>query len=128
MRLLLDTHTLIWWVSSSKRIPRPTYREIADEGNDIFVSAATAWEIATKHRIGKLQEAGGIIAGLPDIIEEQGFEELPVTVGDGVMAGMLPVHHRDPFDRMLIAQALGRNLILVSVEELFDRYGVRRLW
>lgn len=128
MRLLLDTHTLIWWVSNSRRIPRSTLREIADEENDIFVSAATAWELATKHRIGKLDDAGRLVAGLPDFIKEQDFEELSVTVDDGVRAGMLPVHHRDPFDRMLIAQALGRNLMLVSGEALFDRYGVRRLW
>ena len=128
MQLLLDTHALIWWVSSSNRIPKRTYREILDQGNVKFISAATAWEIATKHRLGKLKDASRLVAGLPDFIKQQGFEELPVTVNDGVMAGMLPVHHRDPFDRMLIAQALGRNLMLVSGESLFDRYGVRRLW
>ena len=128
MRLLLDTHTFIWWVSNSKRIPKSTFLEITDEENDIFVSAATAWEIATKHRIGKLREVGGIVADLPDIIKEQGFEELPITVDDGVRAGMFPLYHRDPFDRVLIAQAISRNLALVSGEALFDRYGVRRVW
>ena len=125
---MLDTHALIWWLTDDERLPRLTYREIADEGNDKLVSAASVWEIAIKYRAGKLEEAGRLVLDMPGVIEGQGFEELPITVDDGVRAGMLPGYHRDPFDRMLIAQALARNLVLVSGESLFDRYGVRRLW
>lgn len=110
------------------RLPGETYREIEDERNEKLVSAATVWEIAIKHRAGKLEEASNLILDISSALEEQGFWELTITVDDGVRAGMLPMHHRDPFDRMLIAQALGRNLMLVSGEAMFDRYGVRRLW
>ena len=125
---MLDTHALIWWLTDDERLPRSTYREIADERNEKFVSAASVWEIAIKHRSGKLEEASHLILDMPGALERQGFEELSITVDDGVRAGMLPVHHRDPFDRMLIAQSMAHDLILVSREPLFDRYGVRRLW
>ena len=109
-------------------MPISARRAISDPTNDKWVSAASVWEIAIKHNAGKLEEVGRYVLDMPAVLEGEGFEELPVTVSDGVRAGMLPVHHRDPFDRMLIAQALGRNLMLVSVEQFFDRYGVRRLW
>ncbi len=128
MRLLLDTHTLIWWVGDDEKVPRAAYRAILDPANDKFVSAASAWEIATKHRIGKLPHAEALALDIPGAIASQGFEELPVTVADGARAGGLPGPLRDPFDRMVIAQALTRDLVVVSNEALFDRYGVRRLW
>ena len=94
-----------------------------------LISAASAWEIATKHRIGKLPDAEALALDIPGAIAcQQKFEELPVTVADGVRAGALPGPLRDPFDRMLIAQALAHDLVVVSNERLFDRYGVRRLW
>ena len=101
---------------------------MADEGNDIFVSAASAWEIATKHRLGRLPNLNILARSMPEYMARQRFDGLAVTVEDGVRAGALPGPHRDPFDRMLIAQALERNLTLVSGEALFDRYGVQRLW
>ena len=125
---MLDTHALIWWLTDDERLPRSTYREIAYERNEKLVSAASVWEIAIKHRSGKLEEASHLILDMAGALDGQGFAELSITVDDGVRAGMLPVHHRDPFDRMLIAQAIGRNLVLVSNEAIFDRYGVRRLW
>lgn len=128
MRFLLDTHAFIWWFQGNTRLPRPARRLIADESNDVFVSAATAWEIATKHRLGKLPDAEALALDIPSAIARQKFEELPVTVAEGVRAGELPGPLRDPFDRMLIAQALTRDLVVVSNETLFDRYGVRRLW
>ena len=128
MRLLLDTHALIWWFQGNARLPQPAQRRIADESNEVVVSAASAWEIATKHRIGKLPDAEALVLDIPGAIALQGFEELPVTVADGVRAGELPGPLRDPFDRMLIAQALTHDLLVVSNETLFDRYGVRRLW
>ena len=128
MRVLLDTHAFIWWFSDSTRLSRPAHRLIADDLNDVLISAASAWEIATKHRIGKLRDAEALALDIPGAIVQQKFEELPVTVADGVRAGALPGPLRDPFDRMLIAQALAHDLVVVSNERLFDRYGVRRLW
>ena len=109
-------------------MPPASRRAIGDQSNDVLISAASAWEIATKYRLGKLPEAADIALDPAGAIADQGFEELPITVDDASRAGALPEFHRDPFDRMLIAQALARNIPLVSNEPLFDRYGVRRLW
>lgn len=128
MNLLLDTHTLLWWMTDNPRLSLPARRAIADETNGVLVSAATAWELATKHRIGKLPDAEGLLLGFRGHLAEQAFEELAITVADAHRAGGLPLPLRDPFDRMLIAQALLRDLILVSNEAAFDSYGVRRLW
>ena len=128
MRLLLDTHAFIWWMTTDERLSQIARRAIADEANVILVSAASAWEVATKHRLGKLLGADEIAPDIAGAIADQDFEELPITVADAARAGALPGHHRDPFDRMLIAQAQARNLVLISNEPLFDRYGVRRLW
>ena len=128
MRLLLDTHAFFWWLSGSNRLSLPARQAIADEDNKVMVSAASAWEIATKHRLGKLPDAEALALDIPGAIAGQNFEELPITVEHAVRAGALPGPHRDPFDRMLIAQALSGNLVLVSIESLFDSYGVRRFW
>ncbi len=128
LRLLLDTHALIWWVAGNDRLPLAARHAIGDQSNDKLVSAATAWEIATKHRLGRLPGVEAMALDIAGTIASQGFEELPITVDDAIRAGALPGPHRDPFDRLLIAQALSRNLVLVSIETLFDQYGVRRLW
>lgn len=128
MRLLLDTHAFLWWFEGSNRLSHIARRAILNAGNDKLVSAATAWEIATKYRLGKLPDADELALNIPAHIANQGFEELPVTVEDGARAGALPELHRDPFDRMLIAQAIRNDLTLVSRDGLFDRYGVQRLW
>ncbi len=128
MRLLLDTHALIWWLTDSQRLNGVVRDAIVDSSNEKLISAASAWEIATKHRIGKLADAETFALDLRGTIADQGFEEIPITVEDAVRAGQLPGHHNDPFDRMLIAQALARNIPLVSNERVFDQYGVRRLW
>ena len=128
MRLLLDTHALLWWLAGNPRLPVTARRAIHDQSNDVLVSAASAWEIATKFRLGKLPEAAEIALDPAGAIIDQGFEGLPITVEDAARAGQLPGYHPDPFDRMLIAQALARNIPLVSNERVFDRYGVRRLW
>ena len=101
---------------------------MGDEANDVLVSAASAWEIATKYRLGKLPDAEVVALDIAGSIASQGFQELGITVDDGDRAGRLVGPHRDPFDRMLIVQALARDLVLVSNETLFDRYGVQRLW
>ncbi len=94
----------------------------------MFVSAATTWEIATKHRIGKLPGVATIVTDLEGAIADQGFMEMPIGLRHGQVAGSLPGPHSDPFDRMLIAQAILEQLVLVSNEVPFDAYGVSRLW
>ena len=128
MRLLLDTHAFLWWLAGNERLSQQARQAIANEANDVLVSAASAWEIATKHRLGKLRNAEIVALDIAGAISGQGFEELAITVDDAGRAGELPGRHRDPFDRMLISQALARNLVLISIETLFDQYGVRRLW
>ena len=128
MRLLLDTHAFIWWFSGHPNLSLPARQAIADDENDVLVSAASAWEVATKYRLGKLPEAEALAVDITGAIASQDFQEMPITVDDAARAGSLPGPHQDPFDSMLIAQALARNLLLVSIESHFDRYGVRRLW
>lgn len=128
MRLLLDTHAFLWWLAGSERLPVRARLAIRDDTNSKLISAASAWEIATKHRLGKLPGAGELAHDIAGAIAGQGFDQLPITVQDAARAGGLPGPHRDPFDRVLIAQSLALNLVLVSNEDLFDRYGVRRLW
>jgi PIN domain nuclease of toxin-antitoxin system len=125
VRLLLDTHALIWWLLGDPGLSRNAISGIADDGNDVFVSAVSAWEISTKFR---LPAAGIFAADVAGTAASQGFDELPINLGHGQLAGTLPGPHRDPFDRMLAAQALLSDLVLVSNEAVFDRYGVRRLW
>ena len=127
-RLLLDTHAFLWWLAGSPRLVKGARRSIADDENDVLVSAASAWEIATKYRLGKLPEAEALAGDIRGGIADQGFNELAVSVADAERAGRLAGTHRDPFDRMLIAQALAHDLVLVSNEEAFDRFGVNRLW
>ena len=124
----MDTHAFFWWIEGNTRLTTASRYAIEDRSNDKFVSAASAWEIAIRHRKGKMEEARRLVLDMRGAIAGEGFMELAITVDDGVRAGMLPMHHRDPFDRMLIAQALARNLVVVSGEALFDRYGVHRLW
>ena len=128
MRLLLDTRAFIWWFEGNRRLSRSARQVIDDEANDVLVSAASAWEIAIKYWLGKLPELEALALDISGAIARQGFRELPINVDDAARAGSLPGLHRDPFDRMLIAQALSGNLALVSNDPLFDRYGVRRLW
>ena len=128
MRFLLDTHAFLWWLLDDRRLSEAVRRAIERDYNDVLISAASAWEIATKHRIGKLPIAEAIVGDIVSAIDREGFEELSITVFDAARAGALPRPIRDPFDRMLIAQALSHNLVLISNESLFDTYGVRRPW
>jgi PIN domain nuclease of toxin-antitoxin system len=128
LELLLDTHALIWWLAGDARLPGHARNAIDENRARVFVSAASAWEIATKVRIGKLPGAAAIATDIPSVILKEGFKPLAVTVEHGQRAGGLPGPLRDPFDRMLIAQGMLENLHLVSIERAFDAYGVARLW
>ena len=123
MRLLLDTHALVWWISDVSRLTRNAYAAIADPRNDIFVSAITAWEITVKRAKGHLSAP----ENLSSVIEEKGFEHLPLTFFHAEQAGLLPLHHRDPFDRLLSAQAQVEGLTLVTRDRHIRRYGIRTL-
>jgi PIN domain nuclease of toxin-antitoxin system len=128
VELLLDTHALLWWLVGNPRLSRVAADAMRSGEAVVHVSAASAWEIATKHRLGKLPEADAIAADLPGCVADQGFEPLPISFAEAELAGRLAGDHRDPFDRMLIAQALLRDLTLVSGDAAFDAFGVRRLW
>jgi PIN domain nuclease of toxin-antitoxin system len=128
VRLLLDTHAFLWWFEGSSRMSMPARQAVDDDSNEVLVSAASAWEMAAKHRLVKLPSADPIASDMASAIAVQDFEDLPITVEEAARAGALPGPHRDPFDRMLIAQALSRNLILISNDAAFDRYPIHRLW
>ena len=120
-RVLLDTHVLLWWLINDPRLGEMARVCIADSRNEVFVSAATNWEVSIKKAIGKLE----VPDNLDVIIEEKGFYKLPVSNFHGDQAGKLPLHHRDPFDRMLIAQAQSEGLELITKDEVFPLYSVR---
>lgn len=128
MRLLLDTHALLWWLAGDAALSSAARTAIGDPANEVFVSAASAWEVATKHRLGKLPNAGPLAVDFAREIRRQGFATLAITLEHGQIAGALSGEHRDPFDRMLIAQAREEKLALISNEAAFDAYGVVRVW
>jgi len=128
LHLLLDTHALIWWMTENPLLPLSIRRLMVDKRNTIVVSAASAWEMATKVRLGRLPAASDITRNFEEYLTQSGFESLPVSAAHGIRAGLLPGPQRDPFDRMLIAQAQAENLTIVSNEMSFDRYGIRRAW
>ncbi|MBC2651516.1 type II toxin-antitoxin system VapC family toxin [Novosphingobium aerophilum] len=128
MRLLLDTHALIWWLAGDMALSQRAREAIADEANLVLVSAASAMEVATKFRIGKLPGAALLARDFESVLASQGFDELAITPRHARLAGAMAIPHKDPFDRLLIAQAQAENLVLVSNEALFDDFAVNRLW
>lgn len=128
MRLLLDTHALIWWLAGDEALSLRARAAIADEANTVAVSAASAMEVATKHRIGKLPDAALLAQDFEAIIAGQGFDELAISVRHARLAGEMNIAHKDPFDRLLIAQAQAEDMTLVSNEALFDGFAVKRIW
>lgn len=128
MQLLLDTHAFLWWLLGDTALPPVARDAIADPGNEVFLSAASAWEITTKFRIGKLARAAFIVTDIAGKASEHGFIELPVAIRHGQLAGSLPGIHKDPFDRMLVAQAIVMDMTIVSGDEILSAYGVARVW
>ena len=127
-RFLVDTHALLWWLSDDPALPASARKLIARASNTVLVSAASAWEIATKVRLGKLPDAGDLVGDFSGHLARERFESLTISMEHAVRAGLLPGPHKDPFDRMLIAQAQAENVPIVSVDAAFDSYKVRRLW
>ena len=128
MRVLLDTHAFLWWLDGDRRLSRLARRAIADESNTVLISAASAWEISTKARLGKLPGAVEVAADVSACIASQTFDSLDITVLHAQRAGRLPGAHRDPFDRILAAQSQIEDLPIVSNDEIFDAYAVTRVW
>jgi PIN domain nuclease of toxin-antitoxin system len=128
MRFLLDTHTLLWCFNASPSLSPRARRVIGDGSNEILVSAASGWELATKVRLGKLPTGEELVGELDGYLAQLGCEPLPISLDHAVRAGMLRGGHRDPFDRMLIAQAQAESLTIISNDRIFDDYHVRRIW
>ncbi len=128
MKLLLDTHALLWWWTNDARLSEAARAAIADEANDIWVSAASAWEIATKQRLDKLQEAADAVSRFNELIAADGFNHLSMSYLHALRAGGYTHEHRDPFDRMLAAQAALEGATLVSCDPVIAQMGVRLLW
>ena len=128
MRLLLDTHTLLWVLGEPERIAPDVRREIEDLSNAVLISAVCAWEIATKHALGKLPLPESPEALLERAVAELGAIELSITRRHALLSASLPNHHRDPFDRLLVAQATLEDATLVTADHLLPPYGVKLLW
>lgn len=120
MRLLLDTHALLWWLADDPQLGAASRARIMDSANTVFVSAASAWEFEIKRATGKLEAPDELAA----TIDSNGFEPLPMMLAHAIRAGRLPPHHADPFDRMLIAQAQAEHLVIVTKGSAFAAYGV----
>jgi len=127
MRVLLDTHAFIWWFEDNRRLS-VTARDAIAGATDVFVSVASCWEIAIKVSRQKLTLAKPIERLVPEQLGLNGFQLLPIDLDDVARVATLPFHHRDPFDRLLVAQALGEELTLVSADPVFRKYGVKRVW
>ena len=120
-KILLDTHTLLWWLSDHYSLGKKSKELIGDERNDIFVSAVSTWEISIKKNKGLLKAPENIDA----IVEDEGFSKLPISLFHGEQAGNLENIHRDPFDRMLIAQAQAEGLELLTSDKVIPKYGLK---
>jgi len=121
VRLLLDTHILLWWLSDDRKLAKNARDIIANSSNDVLVSSASVWEIAIKAALGRIEIE---LDDLEDAIMRNGFRPLPIGFRHAVTVGRLPAVHRDPFDRMLVAQASVEELRLVSHDRVFERYGL----
>ncbi|HLA74906.1 MAG TPA: type II toxin-antitoxin system VapC family toxin [Gammaproteobacteria bacterium] len=128
MKVLLDTHALLWWLFDDPKLSAKAKRAIKNPDNVIFASTASAWEMATKYRLGKLPGAELVVRQLPALLQSARIEPLPISMEHALAAGNLPGPHRDPFDRMLIAQARLENLPIVTLDEAFKGYGVKIIW
>lgn len=127
MRLLLDTHALLWWLLDDPALPG-TARRAIEKAETVYVSSASVWEVAIKQRLGKLPELALSVAELPELVLQCRFAPLPITDRHAAAVALLPAHHRDPFDHLLIAQAQIERLVVVTRDERFAAYGTRTRW
>jgi PIN domain nuclease of toxin-antitoxin system len=128
VRLLLDTHAFLWWVAASPELSTKARTAIAGARNECFVSVASGWEIAIKVSLGKLRVEGALDRFLPEQLAANGFQPLAIDLKHAARVAALPFHHRDPFDRLLVAQALEEELAVATADPMFAKYGVKRVW
>jgi PIN domain nuclease of toxin-antitoxin system len=128
MRLLVDSQSVIWAVDDPTRLSPAATTALQDPANELFVSAATVWEVAIKTALGKLTLSSSYRDWMNQAIADLGLSVLPVTVDYAAAQAALPLHHRDPFDRLLIAQAMTEGIRVVSSDVQFDAYGINRVW
>lgn len=128
MKLLLDTHAVLWFLEDDPRLSDAARRAVEDEGNECWVSTASGWEMAIKSQLGKLRLPLAFEGLFPDALESLGFSILPIQPRHLHRYHALPLHHRDPFDRLLVAQALADGFTVVGCDAAFDAYGVGRIW
>lgn len=121
---LVDTHALLWWLTGSRRLPKLARDRIADGTQVTLVSSVSAWEISIKKSLGKLDAPEDLL----EVVEASGLSWISIDPREAYEAGRLPLHHRDPFDRLLVAQAKSRSALLISGDEIFDQYSARRIW
>lgn len=127
-RLLLDTHSFLWWVNDDYQLSDAARQAISNADNDCFLSIASCWEMAIKSSIGKLSLSKPVESFIIDQITENGFRLLNIELRHAAKVESLPFHHRDPFDRLLIGQAMSDNLTLVTADTMFSDYGVTLIW
>ncbi len=128
MKVLLDTHALIWAMNGDPRLGPAARKAIASRVNEVFVSAASIWEAATKYRLGKFPDAKLLLDNPAKVLDSMGFDSLPISIEHARLAGSIEGSHRDPFDRMLAAQSRLDGMLLASADEVFDSLKVTRLW
>jgi PIN domain nuclease of toxin-antitoxin system len=128
MNLLLDTHTFLWFINNDNRLSLTAQEAIALPANDVYVSSASLWEIAIKCSIGKLTLTTAFDTFIPQQLTVNYINVLGITVPHLALVAQLPFHHRDPFDRLIIAQGLAEPMTIVGVDTIFDSYGVVRVW
>lgn len=127
-QLLLDTQVVLWWIDDSARLSVRARAAISNPGHECLVSLVSVWEMAIKAHLGKLKLPKPVGLFVPDQLHANGFQQLDIAFRDVARVEALPDHHRDPFDRLLIAQALERDLPVVTSDKVFRTYGVRRVW
>lgn len=122
MRLMLDTHVLLWWLQDNPRLGQRARSLIADSANDVLVSIATPWELSVKHRIGKMHDSGSAVM---EALLRQGMSIVDLSPAHLTALEAMPLHHRDPFDHLIIAQAFVERAAIITDDAIFPRYGVR---
>jgi len=128
VNVLLDTHALLWWLFADRRLSSRAKAVLRDSQNQVSVSSASAWEIATKYRLGRLDSARPLVDDFSTLMRKAGFSELPMTSAHAIRAGNWDVEHRDPFDRMLAAQSSIEDLRLVTRDPVFADFGLEPIW
>ncbi len=128
MKLLLDTHTFLWFIGDKPNLSSEAIAHINDVNNDLFLSIASVWEMAIKVRLGKLQVPQPFEPFITNQLKRNRISSLDITIAHTALIATMALHHRDPFDRLLIAQAMVEQVPIISGDEAFDAYGISRLW